>query len=46
MTAILEVYDVATGKTRHILSTDRQIEAPNWYPDGSGLLVNADGRTY
>jgi Tol biopolymer transport system component len=46
MTAILEVYEIATGRVRHILSTDRLIEAPNWYPDGSGLLVNAEGRLW
>ena len=46
MTAYIEVYDVATARVRHILTTDRLIEAPNWYPDNSGLLVNADGRLW
>jgi Tol biopolymer transport system component len=46
MTAFLEVYDMTTGTVRQILSTDRLIEAPNWYPDGTGLLVNADGRLW
>ncbi len=46
MTSILEVHEMATRTVRHILTTDRLIEAPNWYPDGSGLLVNAQGRLW
>jgi Tol biopolymer transport system component len=46
MTSILEVYDIATATTRQVLSTERLIEAPNWYADGSGLLVNAEGRLW
>jgi hypothetical protein len=29
-----------------VLSTDRLIEAPNWMPDASALLVNGDGRMF
>ena len=31
---------------RTLLQTDRHIEAPNWLPDGQGLLVNAEGRLW
>ena len=39
----LAIFDLATGRAETILATDRLVEAPNWLPDGSGLLVNADG---
>ena len=45
MPSFLEVYDLASGKTRLVLATDRRIEAPNWHPDG-WLLVNGDGRLF
>ena len=45
MRSFLEVYDLASGKTRLVLATDRRIEAPNWHPDG-WLLVNGDGRLF
>lgn len=41
----LEVHDLATGKTRVVLRTDRLIEAPNWHPEG-WFLVNGDGRLW
>ncbi|QBX34529.1 hypothetical protein E4191_07230 [Paracoccus liaowanqingii] len=41
----LEVWDLATGRARVILRTDRLIEAPNWHPEG-WFLVNAEGRLW
>jgi Tol biopolymer transport system component len=38
----LEVFDLAAG-ARVVLQTDRLINAPNWSPDGTELLVNAEG---
>lgn len=46
MASILEIYHIASGTVRHVLTTNRLIEAPNWYHDRSGLLVNADGRLW
>ena len=46
MRASLEIIDVASGETRVVLQSDRHIEAPNWTPDGSALLVNAEGALY
>lgn len=46
MTSILEIYDLASGKVRPVLTTDRLIEAPNWYSDAASLLVNAEGRLW
>jgi Tol biopolymer transport system component len=46
MKSVLEIYDIATAEVRQVLVTDRLIEAPNWYVDGSGLLVNGDGRLW
>ncbi|MAC81389.1 MAG: hypothetical protein CML66_25395 [Rhodobacteraceae bacterium] len=46
MRATLEIFDLATGRAQVLLDTDRHIEAPNWAPDGSHLLVNAAGRLF
>ncbi|MBB93767.1 MAG: hypothetical protein CML68_04060 [Rhodobacteraceae bacterium] len=43
MRASLEIFDLDSGTTQVLLDTDRHVEAPNWSPDGSYLLVNADG---
>jgi Tol biopolymer transport system component len=43
MRASLEVWEMARGEARVILQTDVLIEAPNWSPCGSYLLVNGDG---
>lgn len=42
----LAVFDLASGQATTVLSSERLIEAPNWLPDGQGLLVNAGGRLY
>lgn len=46
MTSYLQIWDLATGSARPILQTDMLIEAPNWSPDGSYLLVNGDGQLF
>ncbi|MGZ9809346.1 TolB family protein [Pseudoroseicyclus sp. H15] len=43
MTSHLEIYELATGTVTTLLTTEQLIEAPNWAPDGSYLLVNGDG---
>ena len=45
--AELHVLDVETGATR-LVRTERDllIEAPNWTPDGAGLVVNGGGRLF
>lgn len=43
MRSSLEIWDMARGEAREILQTDRHIEAPNWSPCGSYLLVNGEG---
>jgi Tol biopolymer transport system component len=40
------IHDLATGQDRLVLATDMLIEAPNWLPDGSALIVNGEGRLY
>lgn len=46
MRSHLCIFDIATGGVETVLSTDRLIEAPNWTPDGSALIVNGDGRLF
>lgn len=43
MRSRLMIFDMASGDSREVLATDRLIEAPNWMPDGSALIVNGDG---
>lgn len=43
MRASLEVWDIARAEARVILQSDLLIEAPNWSPCGSYLLVNGGG---
>lgn len=40
------IVDVETGEVEVLLETDRLIEAPNWTPDGSALIVNGDGHLF
>ena len=40
------IHDLASGQERLVLETPRLIEAPNWLPDGSALIVNGDGRLF
>ena len=46
MRSALVIHELATGGETTVLETSRLIEAPNWYPDGSALLVNGDGLLY
>ena len=46
MQAHLEIWDVASASARSVLVSDRHIEAPNFMPDGTALLVNCDGGLY
>ncbi len=46
MRSSLEIYTVATGTTHVVLQADTVIEAPNWHPDGSSLLINGGGLLY
>lgn len=43
MASHLCIYDLEGGSVSEVLVTDRLIEAPNWTPDGSALIVNGDG---
>ncbi|WP_417414737.1 TolB family protein [Hoeflea sp.] len=43
MRSTLCIHDLATGAVEEVLLTERLIEAPNWAPDGTSLLVNGDG---
>lgn len=46
MRSQLCIYDLTTGVVEEVLSTPRLIEAPNWTPDGTSLVVNGDGRMF
>ena len=46
MTSSLETFDLDTGESTVILTTERLIEAPNWSRDGRFLVVNGDGRLF
>ncbi|ULJ80692.1 hypothetical protein MF410_06840 [Rhizobium sp. C104] len=37
------MYNVRTGRAREVWQTDKLVEAPNFSPDGSYLLLNGDG---
>lgn len=42
----LETMEVATGKRKVIYEDSRRFEAPNWMPDGKGILFNMEGSIY
>ncbi len=44
--AVLDIFDLETGKATLLLASDLHIEAPNWAPDGRALFVNGAGRLY
>ncbi|NYT29600.1 PD40 domain-containing protein [Rhizobium sp. WYCCWR 11128] len=46
MRSSVEIYNVRTGSAREVWQTDRLVEAPNFSPDGSYLLLNGDGLLY
>jgi Tol biopolymer transport system component len=39
----VEIFNVRTGVSRIVWQTDQLVEAPNFSPDGSYLLLNGDG---
>ncbi|WP_420407611.1 TolB family protein [Hoeflea sp.] len=46
MPSTLQTFDPASGHLTTVLVTERLIEAPNWTPDGTALIVNGDGRMF
>lgn len=42
----LETMTFPSTDRRVVLQTNRRIEAPNWLPDGRGLIYNSEGRIY
>lgn len=46
MASTLVLHDISTGQETVLLTSDRLIEAPNWSPDGTFLIVNGDGLLY
>jgi Tol biopolymer transport system component len=46
MRSSLEIWDMATARSRVVLQSDEVIEAPNWDPAGGSLLVNGGGRLF
>ena len=46
LTSIVEIYDIAKGLRREVFRHKGRIEAPNFAPDGTWLLVNSAGRLW
>ncbi|MHA7774842.1 TolB family protein [Roseibium sp. M-1] len=46
MKSILAEIDIETGTETVHFETDLHLEAPNWTPDGTALIVNGGGRLY
>lgn len=46
MRSFLEIHDVETGSVTPVLSSPDLIEAPNWSPCGTYLLINGGGRLF
>jgi Tol biopolymer transport system component len=46
MRSSVEIYNIRTGTSRVVWQTERLVEAPNFSPDGSYLLLNGDGLLY
>ena len=44
--SLLEVMDIETGHRRILGGADGSWQAPNWTPDGTRLIYNADGFLY
>lgn len=43
----LRIHDLATGVATTVFESDSVlVEAPNWTPDGTALVVNGDGRLF
>ncbi|CAD7045511.1 tolB protein [Pseudorhizobium endolithicum] len=46
MRSSVELYDLATRRSRVVWQTEALFEAPNWSPCGRHLMLNSDGRLY
>ncbi len=46
MRSSVEIYDIRSRTRRVVWQTERLVEAPNWSPDGSFLVINGDGLLY
>lgn len=46
MRSSVEIWDLDSATSQVVLTSDRHIEAPNFLPDGSGLIVNCDSGLY
>ncbi|MFK8033084.1 MAG: TolB family protein [Hyphomicrobiales bacterium] len=46
MASTLVLHEISTGQETVLLTSNRLIEAPNWSPDGTFLIVNGDGLLY
>jgi Tol biopolymer transport system component len=44
MKSLICIWDIATATEKVLLTVESRIEAPNWDPDGTSLLVNGGGR--
>lgn len=46
MRSSVEIYNVVSGRSRVVWQTERLVEAPNFSPDGTFLLINDEGLLY
>ena len=46
MRSDIAIFDLERGEARSLLALDAHVEAPNWTPDGTALVVNGDGRLH
>ncbi|WP_432254777.1 TolB family protein [Limimaricola sp. AA108-03] len=46
MQSEIAIFDIDTCEDRTVLVPDRHIEAPNWTPDGTALIVNGGGALF
>ena len=46
MRSSVEIYNIRTGEARVVWQTTQLVEAPNFSPDGTYLLLNGDGLLY
>lgn len=46
MRSSLEIWTLSSARATQVLQSDTVIEAPNWDPSGTSLLVNGEGRLF
>ena len=44
--SFLKIYNMSTGESQVVKEFDHRMEAPNWTPDGSELVINDGGKIY